>query len=112
VPLHPLQAAEQERIAAMTQNMDTAIAPTPAPAESVKDMSPATRRVLESLADLLKDARQLNPNEAPKPGRAEIPSEPGATPKPARDAALPSGETAEASAGAAATTVHPALTTP
>ena len=112
VPLHPLQAAEHERITAMTQNMDTAIAPTPAPAESVKDMSPATRRVLESIVDLLKDARQLNPNEAPKPGRAEIPSKPGSTPKAARDAALPAGETAEASAGAAAATANPALTLP
>ena len=75
MPLHPLQMAEQERMAAMTQNVGSDIAPAPAaPAESVKDMSPATRQILQSIADLLKDARELAPSQAPRPGRAEAPA--------------------------------------
>ena len=74
LPLHPLQMAEQERIAAMTQNLSTDIGPAPPPAESVKDMSPATRQILESIAGLLKDARQLAPSGAPRPGRAQAPA--------------------------------------
>ena len=75
LPLHPLQMAEQERMAAMTQNLGSDIGPAPAaPAESVKDMSPATRQILQSIADLLKDARELTPSQAPRPGRAEAPA--------------------------------------
>jgi hypothetical protein len=44
----------------------------PAP-ESVKDMSQATRQVLEKLSSMLKDARPLNPNDA-RPDRAEAPA--------------------------------------
>ena len=53
LPVHPVQAAEQERIAAAlaqnaTANAEVAAA-APAP-ESVKDMSTATRQVLEKLS--------------------------------------------------------------
>ena len=74
LPVHPVQAAEQARIAAaMAQNAaaNPEIA-APAP-ESVKDMSSATRQVLEKLSSMLKDARPLNPSDA-RPDRAEGPA--------------------------------------
>ncbi|MEX1061086.1 MAG: hypothetical protein WED13_08700, partial [Methyloceanibacter sp.] len=84
LPVHPVQATEQARIAAaMAQNAaaNTEIA-APAP-ESVKDMSSTTRQVLEKLSSMLKDARPLSPSDA-RPDRAEAPVTPaaGSQPKP------------------------------
>ncbi|OFW71328.1 MAG: hypothetical protein A2W02_05030 [Alphaproteobacteria bacterium RBG_16_64_48] len=106
LPVHPVQAAEQARIAAaMAQNAaaNTEIA-APAP-ESVKDMSSTTRQVLEKLSSMLKDARPLNPSDA-RPDRAEAPVTPAAgsqpslasaanadnAPRPAPDNSSASGE--------------------
>jgi hypothetical protein len=69
-----VQAAEQAKIAAaMAQNAaaNPEIA-VPAP-ESVKDMSSATRQVLDKLSSMLKDARPLNPSDS-RPDRAEAPA--------------------------------------
>jgi penicillin-binding protein 1A len=78
IALHPVQAAEQARLAAAAAQNAAAnadAAPAPAP-ENVKDMSLATKQVLERIATLLKDARRLNPSDQ-KPDHAE------ATPAPA-----------------------------
>ena len=76
IDTHPVQVAERAKIAAaMAQNAaaNPEIA-APAP-ESVKDMSSATRQVLEKLSAMLKDARPLTPSDA-RPDRAEAtPSE-------------------------------------
>jgi len=71
---HPIQVAEQARIAAVLAQSTTADLPVPPPAENVKDMSTATRHVLERLSGLLKDARRLNTSDEPRPGRAEAPA--------------------------------------
>jgi penicillin-binding protein 1A len=122
LPLHPNQVAEQERIAATTsQNFNSEI-PAPPP-ESVKDMSAATRQVLEKLGGLLKDAPRLTPNEAaPPPHRAEAPStEPAGSPAtpslasaangdsaPDPDAAsAPAGSQSSTTAGAESATAPP-----
>jgi penicillin-binding protein 1A len=78
LPVHPVQAAEQERIAAtIAQNAAAnpeVVVAAPAP-ESVKDMSSATRQVLEKLSGMLKEARPLAPGDAEKrPDRAEAPA--------------------------------------
>jgi penicillin-binding protein 1A len=77
IAVHPTQAAEQARIAAAAAQNATATAETaPAPApESVKDMSAATRQVLEKISTLLKDARPLAPSDAA--GRVEAPASAG-----------------------------------
>jgi penicillin-binding protein 1A len=71
---HPVQVAERSRIAAaMAQNAAAnpeVVAPGP---ESVKDMSSATRQVLEKLSSMLKDARPLTPSDA-RPDRADAPA--------------------------------------
>jgi penicillin-binding protein 1A len=107
LPVHPVQAAEQARIAAaVAQNAaaNTEIA-APAP-ESVKDMSSTTRQVLEKLSSMLKDARPLTPSDA-RPDRAEAPVTPAAEsqPKPslasaanADDAPQPAPDTSPAPA--------------
>ena len=87
IAVHPVQVAEQQRLAAAAaQNASAAAeeAPTPAPVESVKDMSQATREVLEKISAQLKDARRLAPSDASKPDRAEAPAPPAtdASPKP------------------------------
>jgi penicillin-binding protein 1A len=94
LPVHPVQAAEQARIAAAmaqnaTANADIAL---PAP-ESVKDMSSATRQVLDKLSSMLKDARPLTPSDA-RPDRAEAPGTPaaGAQPKPSLASATTAGD--------------------
>jgi penicillin-binding protein 1A len=78
--VHPVQAAEQARIAAAAaENASAAAAAEPAPApppESVKDMSQATREILEKINALLKDARRLTASDASKPDRAEAPAPP------------------------------------
>ena len=78
IEVHPVQAAEQARIAAAAaQNATTAAEQAPAPPpESVKDMSQATREVLDKIGALLKDARRLTPSDASKPDRAEAPASP------------------------------------
>ncbi|WP_069441207.1 transglycosylase domain-containing protein [Methyloceanibacter superfactus] len=71
---HPLQVAEQARIAAVMSQNTNAELPVPPPAENVKDMSTATRQVLQKLSELLKDAPRLKPNGQALPGRAETPA--------------------------------------
>ena len=89
LPVHPAQAAEQARIAAaMAQNANAnpeSVGPAP---ESVKDMSSATRQVLEKLSSMLKDARPLTPSDA-RPDRAEAPA--GSPPKPSLASASNAG---------------------
>jgi penicillin-binding protein 1A len=75
IPLHPVQVAEQERLAqlqkaaAIDAPEDTVIpAPTP---ESVKDMSSATRQILERIGDMLKQAPALTPSDTKPETRAE-----------------------------------------
>ena len=67
VELHPRQVAEQTRIAAVMAQSTTADLPVPPPSENVKDMSAATRHVLEMISGLLKDAPRLNPNKKARP---------------------------------------------
>jgi penicillin-binding protein 1A len=75
IELHPVQVAEQERIAAAQKAAETGAPaeniPRPTP-ESVKDMSPATRTVLEKIGTLLKEARPLLPSDAATAKRAEM----------------------------------------
>ena len=92
LPVHPVQAAEQARIAAALAQNATAnaeVAAAAPPPESVKDMSTATRQVLEKLSSMLKDARQLAPSDAEgRPDRAEAPwAAPGSESKPGMTAA-------------------------
>jgi len=77
---HPLQVAEQARIAAVMAQSTTAELPVPPSAENVKDMSAATRQVLEQLSALLKDAPQLKPTGRARPGRVQAPD--AASPQP------------------------------
>jgi penicillin-binding protein 1A len=77
---HPVQVAEQQRLAQMQQAVATdsdAVIPAPTP-ESVKDMSSATRQILERIGDLLKDAPSLTPSES----RAQAPAPPEASSQP------------------------------
>jgi penicillin-binding protein 1A len=97
IDIHPVQAAEQARLtAAAVQNAAAHPEAIPATApESVKDMSSATRQVLEKLSSMLKDARPLNPSDA-RPDRAE------ALPAPAADSsAKPSLASASTADGVA-----------
>jgi penicillin-binding protein 1A len=71
---HPLQVAEQARIAAVMSQNTNAELPVPPPAENVKDMSAATRQVLQKLGELLKEAPRLKPNGQALPGRAQAPA--------------------------------------
>jgi penicillin-binding protein 1A len=78
IDVHPAQAAEQARLAAAAAQNATAnaeAAPAAAP-ESVKDMSVATKQILEKISAMLKDARTLTPSEAARPDRAEAPAAP------------------------------------
>jgi penicillin-binding protein 1A len=97
LPVHPVQAAEQERIAAtIAQNAaaNPEVVAAPAP-ESVKDMSSATRQVLEKLSGMLKEARPLAPGDAEKrPDRAAAPA-PASGAQPASSSAA-SGNTGTA----------------
>jgi penicillin-binding protein 1A len=78
IDVHPAQAAEQARLAAAAAQNATANAEAApaAAAESVKDMSAATKQVLEKIGSMLKDARTLTPSEAARPDRAEAPAAP------------------------------------
>ncbi len=81
IAVHPVQQAEQDRLAAAQKADPTVDIPAPTP-ESVKDMSTATRSVLEKIGAMLKDARPLTPSETPRPDRAEAPSPAPASGKP------------------------------
>jgi len=61
--------------AAQNATANAEAAPAAAP-ESVKDMSAATKQVLEKIGSMLKDARTLTPSEAARPDRAEAPAAP------------------------------------
>lgn len=81
IPLHPLQIAEQERLAQMQQAVATdsdVVIPLPT-AESVKDMSSATRQILNKIGELLNDAPSLAPSDTKAQNRVEAPAE--TTPK-------------------------------
>ena len=67
VELHPRQIAEQARIAAVIAQSTTADLPVPPPTENLKDMSVATRHVLEMISELLKEAPRLNPSDQTRP---------------------------------------------
>jgi hypothetical protein len=85
LPVHPVQVAEQQRLAQVQKAVATyadVIAPAATP-ESIKDMSSATRQVLEKIGELLKEAPSLSPSDdrapvravesaGPKPGIADI----------------------------------------
>jgi len=73
---HPVQVAEQARLAKLQQAAaadSDVIGPVPTP-ESIEHMSSATRLVLERIGELLKNARPLSPNENGAPARAAPPS--------------------------------------
>ncbi|HXG79584.1 MAG TPA: PBP1A family penicillin-binding protein [Methyloceanibacter sp.] len=83
LPVHPVQAAEQARIAAaMAQNASANTEVVAAPVESVKDMTDATRQILDKLSAMLRDARPLTPSDA-RPDRAEAPAAPAGGVQPA-----------------------------
>jgi penicillin-binding protein 1A len=80
LPAHPVQVAEQKRLAKLQQAVATdsdVVIPAASP-ESVKDMSSATRQVLEKIGELLKEAPSLSPSDNGAPVRAVE----GADPKP------------------------------
>jgi penicillin-binding protein 1A len=89
---HPAQVAEQARLAAAAAQRAGSETPVVvAPVESVKDMTTATRQILEKLSGLLKDARPLSVRESGRPHRAQAPAAPA------------SGAAASSSLAAAAT---------
>jgi len=72
LPVHPVQVAEQQRLAQVQKAVATdadVIAPTATP-ESIKDMSSATRQILEKIGELLKEAPSLSPSDNRAPVRA------------------------------------------
>ena len=71
---HPRQVAEQQRIAAIMSQNSNADLPVPPPVESVKDMSTATRQVLQEIGELLKKAPRLTPSDEASQRRAATPS--------------------------------------
>jgi penicillin-binding protein 1A len=73
IALHPVQVAEQERLAQLQKVTITDDTPAPTP-ESVKDMSSATRQILEKIGSLLKEARPLVPIDTQPQNRAEAPT--------------------------------------
>jgi penicillin-binding protein 1A len=68
---HPVQVAERKRLTAALAQNTTADLPVPPPVEGVKDMSNATRRVLEKISKLLKDAPPLTPKDNAAPHSTE-----------------------------------------
>jgi penicillin-binding protein 1A len=81
LPLHPVQVAEQERLAKLqtAAATDTEVIAPPTP-ESVKDMSGMTRQVLEKLGTMLKEAPALQPSDTRPQNRAEAPAAEPANP--------------------------------
>jgi len=74
IPTNPIQVAERARLAAAMAQNTTADLPLPPPPDSVKDMSPATRKVLKRLSELLKDAPPLKPKPQSSQSHAEAPA--------------------------------------
>jgi penicillin-binding protein 1A len=83
IAVHPVQVAEQARLAAAAAQNAAANpeAPPAAAVENVKDMSLATKQALLRLSTLLKDARRLSPSDQ-KPDHAEAIPTPAASPNP------------------------------
>jgi penicillin-binding protein 1A len=83
IAVHPVQAAEQARLAAAAAQNAAANpeAPPPPTPQNVKDMSLATKQVLDKIATLLKDARRLAPSDQ-KPDHAEAAPAPAAVTAP------------------------------
>jgi penicillin-binding protein 1A len=80
---HPVQVAEQERLAqlqkaAATTETEVVAPPTP---ESVKDLSSTTQRILDRIGDLLRQAPVLEPSDTRPDNRAETPASGQAAPK-------------------------------
>jgi penicillin-binding protein 1A len=96
IAVHPVQVAEQERLAKMqtAAAADAEAAPPPTP-ESVKDMSVMTRQLLEKLGTMLKEAPALQPSDTQPQNRAEAP-----TTQPAEPAAATPSSVASAAPGA------------
>ncbi|MGB6700621.1 transglycosylase domain-containing protein [Methyloceanibacter sp.] len=96
IPLHPVQVAEQERLAKLqtAAATDTEVIAPPTP-ESVKDMSSMTRQVLEKLGTMLKEAPALQPSDTRPQNRAEAPAA-----EPANPAAASQSSVASATPGA------------
>jgi penicillin-binding protein 1A len=73
IEVHPVQQAEQARLALNAPaSAPAADVPTPS-TESVKDMPSATRSLLEKLGTMLKEAPPLAPSDKPRDNRAEAP---------------------------------------
>ena len=122
IELHPVQVAEQERLAklqtAAAADTEAIAPPTP---ESVKDMSIMTRQVLEKLGTMLKEAPALQPSDTKPQNRAEVPAAQPAEPAPGSPSSVASAaqgaSPAESSPGQmaenpAATGTHTAATPP
>src|SRR5262245_43157132 len=95
IPLHPVQVAEQERLAKLqtAAATDTEVIAPPT-LESVKDMSSRTRQVLEKLGTMLKEAPALQPSDTRPQNRAEAPAvEPAAAPSQSNVASVAPGAT-------------------
>jgi len=78
LPAHPAQIAEQKRLERMQQAAaaDSNIIMPAAPPESVRDMSSATRMVLEKISRLLSRAPSLSPSDDRAQTRAPESDEP------------------------------------
>src|SRR4029077_17484452 len=96
IAVHPVQVAEQERLAKMqtAAAADAEAAPPPTP-ESVKDMSVMTRQLLEKLSTMLKEAPALQPSNT-QPGTGAEPQ----TIQPAEPAPTTPSSVASAAPGA------------
>jgi penicillin-binding protein 1A len=107
IELHPVQVAEQERLAKLqtAAAADAEAMPAPTP-ESVKDMSVATRQLLEKLGAMLKEAPALQPSNTTPQNRVEAPA---AQPADAAAGATPSS-VASAAPGASPAEGPPAQT--
>ena len=103
IALHPVQVAEQERLAKLqtAAATDTEAIPPPTP-ESVKDMSGMTRQVLEKLENMLKEAPPLQPSDTRPQNRAEAPAPEPANPAASVASAAPNANPAEGASQQAA----------
>ena len=103
IAVHPVQAAEQARLAAAAaQNAAANPEAPPRPVvENVKDMSLATKQVLDKISALLKDARRLSPSDQ-KPDHAEAAPASASAPKPSLAQAATADGTPQPATAAAA----------
>ena len=78
LPAHPAQVAEQKRLEKMQRAAaaDPDVITPAAPHESVRDMSSATRRLLEKISRLLSEAPSLSPGDDRVQARAPESDEP------------------------------------